>query len=150
MLDTSLLRRCNYVAGRPADVDQRRDTRRKPESYSTTSTRSRDPDRLRPVSTSDVFTPTGRTKVGVVWDLVVKKIDDKTCEFTNTVQSCATPELLDLLGKQGIPLDVFRGARKPISEAHNRQETPMFAKSIERHALNKVETDRREHGATDL
>ena len=95
------------------------------------------PDHLRLVSTSDVFTPTGRTKIGVTWDLVVRKIDDKTCEFTNTVQSCATPELLDLLGKQGIPLDVFRGARKPISEAHNRQETPMFAKSIERHALQQ-------------
>ena|ERR1700731_3839391 len=95
------------------------------------------PDHLRLISTSDVFTPTGRTKIGVIWDLVAKKIDDKTWEFTNTVQSCATPELLDFLGKQGIPLDVFRGARKPISEAHNRQETPMFAKSIERHALRQ-------------
>jgi hypothetical protein len=36
---------------------------------------------------------------------------------------------------QGIPWEVFRAARKPISEAHNRQETPQFAKSIERHAL---------------
>ena len=26
-------------------------------------------------------------------------------------------------------------ARKPISQAHNRQKTPLFAKSIERHAL---------------
>jgi hypothetical protein len=95
------------------------------------------PDHLRMVSTSDVFTPTGRTKIGVIWDLVVRKVDDKTCEFANTVQTCATPELLDFLGSQGMPLDVFRGARKPISEAHNRQETPMFAKSIERHALRQ-------------
>jgi hypothetical protein len=95
------------------------------------------PDHLRLVSTSDVFTPTGRTKIGVIWDLVVRKVDDKTCEFTNTVQTCATAELLDFLGSQGIPLDFFRGARKPISEAHNRQETPMFAKSIERHALQR-------------
>src|SRR5229473_7353332 len=93
------------------------------------------PDHLRLVSTSDVFTPTGRTEIGVIWDLAVKKIDDKTCEFTNTVQSCATPELMDFLGKQGIPLEVFRVARKPISEAHYRQETPLFARSIERHAL---------------
>jgi hypothetical protein len=95
------------------------------------------PDHLRLVSNSDVFTPTGRTKIGVIWDLVVRKIDDKTCEFTNTVQSCATPELLDFLGRQGIPLDVFRSARKPISVAHNQQETPMFAKSIERNALQR-------------
>ena len=93
------------------------------------------PEHLRLVSNSDVFTPAGRTKIRVMWDLSVKKIDDKTCEFTNMVQSSATPELLDFLGKQGIPLDVFRTARKPISEAHNRQETPLFAKSIERYAL---------------
>ena len=42
------------------------------------------PDHLRLVSTSDVFTPTGRTKIGVIWDLAVRRIDDKTCEFTNT------------------------------------------------------------------
>lgn len=97
------------------------------------------PDHLRLVSTSDVFTPTGRTTVVVIWDLAVRKIDDTTCEFTNTVQSAATAELLDFLGKQGLPFEVFRSARKPISEAHNRQETPMFAKSIERHALRGVE-----------
>jgi len=53
------------------------------------------PDHLRRVSNSDVFTPTRR--------LSVKKIDDKTCQFTNTVHSSATPELIDFLGKQGIP-----------------------------------------------
>ncbi|MEP6539256.1 MAG: hypothetical protein ABJF23_28220 [Bryobacteraceae bacterium] len=108
------------------------------------------PDHMRLVSTSDVFTPTGRTKIGVTWDLAVRKIDDKTCEFTNTVQSSATPDLMDFLGRQGIPFEVFRGARKPISEARNRQETPMFAKSIERHALRQVEIDRRKHATTHL
>ena len=95
------------------------------------------PDHLRLVSTSDVFTPAGRTTVGVTWDLKVRRLDDRTCEFTNTVHSSATPELEDFLGKQGIPWEVFKAARKPVSEAHNRQETPMFAKSIERHALNR-------------
>jgi hypothetical protein len=96
-----------------------------------------EPDHLRLVSTSDLFTPAGRTKIGVIWDLSVKKIDDKTYEFTNMVHTSATPELLDFLGKQGIPLEVFKIARKPISEAHNRQETPLFAKSIERNALSR-------------
>jgi hypothetical protein len=95
------------------------------------------PGHLRLVSTSDVFTSTGRTKIGVIWNLEARKIDDTTCEFTNTVQSCATPDLLDFLGKQGIALDVFRGGRKPISEAHKRQKTPMFARSIEPHALRQ-------------
>ena len=51
------------------------------------------PDHLRFVSDSDVFTPTGRIKVGVIWDRSVKKIDDHSCEFMNTVHSSATPEL---------------------------------------------------------
>ena len=95
-----------------------------------------EPDHLRLVSHSDLFTPTGRTKIDVVWDLAVRKIDDETCQFTNSVHSSAPEEMLDFLGKQGIPLDLFRTGRKPISEAHNRQETPLFAKSIERHALS--------------
>jgi hypothetical protein len=94
-----------------------------------------DCDHLRLVSNSDIFSPTGRIKVRVIWDLSVKKIDDQSCEFTNTVHSSATPELQDFLAKQGIPWEVFKSARKPVSEAHNRQETPFFAKSIERHAL---------------
>ena len=53
------------------------------------------------------------------------------------VHSSATPELLDFLGKQGIPWEVFQAGRKPISEAHNKQETPLFAESIERHALSR-------------
>jgi hypothetical protein len=96
-----------------------------------------EPHHLRLVSTSNVFTPVGRTKIGVIWDLSVKKIDDKTCEFTNLVHSSATPELLDFLGRQGIPWEAFLAARKPVSEAHHRQETPVFAKSIERHALGR-------------
>lgn len=92
-------------------------------------------DRLRLVSKSDVFTPSGRTKIGVIWDLRVRNIDDKTCEFTKTVHSSATQEPMDFPGKQGIPWEVFQAARKPISEAHNRHGTPLFVKSIERHAL---------------
>jgi len=80
---------------------------------------------------------TDRTKIGVIWDLSVKKIDGKTCEFTNYVRSSTTPEFLDFLGKQGVPLDVFSSSRKPYSVAHNQQETPLFAKSIERLALGQ-------------
>jgi hypothetical protein len=102
------------------------------------------PDHLRLVSKSDVFTQAGRTQLGVIWDLSVTKIDDGTCEFTNSVQSAATPELLEFLDRQGIPLEVFRAARIPVAEAHNRQETPLLAKSIERHALGfGVERDYR-------
>jgi hypothetical protein len=96
------------------------------------------PDHLRLVSHSDLFTPTGRTRIDVVWEMSVNRIDEKTCEFTNFVHSSAPPEMLDFLGKQGLALDLFRIARRPFSEAHNRQETPLFAKSIERHALGQA------------
>jgi len=97
-----------------------------------------EPHHLKLVSKSDIFSPTGLIKVGVIWDLSVKKIDDKTCEFTNLVHSSFTPELLELIARQGIPRDVFQTARRPISVAHNQQETPLFAKSIERHALSRA------------
>jgi hypothetical protein len=96
------------------------------------------PDYLRLVVNSYGFTPAGHANTGVVWDVDDRKIDDPACEFTNTVQSSATPELMDLLGKQRIPWDVFLSAdNKPVSEAHNRQETPLFAQSIERHSLKR-------------
>jgi hypothetical protein len=92
-------------------------------------------DHLRLVSHSDLFTPTGRTKIDVIWELQVRALDARSCEFTNTVHSSAPPEMLDFIAKQGLAFEPFRAARRPNSEAHNRQETPLFAQSIERHAL---------------
>jgi hypothetical protein len=86
-------------------------------------------------SESEVFTPTGRTTIHVTWELSVKKLDDGRCEFTNRVQSYATPEMLAFLDRQGIPFDIFRTQRQPMSIAHNKGETPLFAASIERAAL---------------
>lgn len=37
-------------------------------------------------STSDVFTPTGRTTIHVTWELSVKERGDRKCEFTNHVR----------------------------------------------------------------
>jgi len=86
-------------------------------------------------SDSDVFTPSGPTKIHVTWELSVRALDKDRCEFTNRVQSRATPEMLDMLDRQGIPFDVFRTQRQPMSIAHNQGETPLFAASIERAAL---------------
>jgi hypothetical protein len=94
-----------------------------------------EPDHLRLVSHSDLFTSTGRTKIDVIWDLQVRTLTDGSCEFTNTVHSFAPPEMLDFLARRGLAFEPFRTGRLPNSEAHNRQETPLFAKSIERHAL---------------
>ena len=86
-------------------------------------------------SVSDVFTPTGRTTILVMWELSVRALDDGRVEFTNHVRSRATEELLRFLDRQGIPFEVFRAQRQPMSIAHNQGETPLFAASIERAAL---------------
>jgi hypothetical protein len=86
-------------------------------------------------SVSDLFTSAGRTKIIVMWELSVKSNGDGTCEFTNHVRSRATEEFDEFLASQGIPFDVFRVQRQPMSIAHNKQETPFFAASIERHSL---------------
>jgi len=87
-------------------------------------------------SVSDVFTPAGRTTILVTWELSVKALDDGRVEFTNHVRSRATPEHLAFLDRQGIPFEVFRAQRQPMSIAHNKDETPLFAASIGRAALN--------------
>lgn len=86
-------------------------------------------------SDSDVFTPTGRVTIHVTWELSVKAIDGGRCEFTNRVQSFATEEMMAFLERQGIPFEVFRTQRQPMSIAHNKGETPLFAASIERFAF---------------
>ena len=86
-------------------------------------------------SLSDIFTPAGRSTILVTWEMSVSQVNDGQCEFTNHVISRATEDLWNLLARQGIPFEIFRAQRQPMSIAHNRQETPYFAASIERHAL---------------
>jgi len=85
---------------------------------------------VRVASVSDSFTPTGRTTLQVTWDMSVKAIDSNKCQFTKYVHSKPTEEFLGFLAKQVIPFEQFRQARQPVSEAHNRQEKPLFAASI--------------------
>ncbi|MBX4867364.1 hypothetical protein HJA87_14345 [Rhizobium bangladeshense] len=89
-------------------------------------------------SDSDVFTPNGRLTIHVTWELSVKEIDAQRCEFTNRVRSYATDEMMAFLDRQGIPFEVFRAQRQPMSIAHNQGETPHFAASIERAALRNA------------
>ncbi|WP_032918038.1 hypothetical protein [Mesorhizobium erdmanii] len=93
-------------------------------------------------SDSDVFTPTGRVVIHVKWELSVKAIDKDRCEFTNRVQSFATDDMLASLDRQGIPFEVFRAQRQPMSIAHNKGETPLFAASIERFAYRNQQSSK--------
>ncbi len=92
-------------------------------------------DYCRMLSVSDTITAGGRSKVQVLWELRAEKIDDKTSQFTNTIHATATPEFLQFIAEHGISLTAAAKARQDASDAHNHEETPLFAKSIENKAL---------------
>jgi hypothetical protein len=96
----------------------------------------------RMVSVSDAFTPNGRTRVQVIWTLSVKRIDDRTCEYTNSVVAHPTSEFMDFIATHKISFEDAAAARQHDGGDHNRRETPLFAASIERRALGSFKQDR--------
>jgi hypothetical protein len=94
-----------------------------------------EPHLCRMISISDSISPARRTKLQVIWELSVRRIDDQICEFTNHIHSSAIDQTLAFLDEHGIPFEQARAARQQASHAHNQEETPKFAKSIERRAL---------------
>jgi hypothetical protein len=95
------------------------------------------PDYCRMLSQSDVIGANGRSKVQVLWELRATKIDEKTCEYTNEIHATATPAFLEFIKGHGITLAQAAAARQLASDLHNQEETPLFAKSIERKALTR-------------
>jgi len=96
----------------------------------------------RMVSTSDAFTPKGRTRVQVIWTLSVKRIDDNSCEYTNSVVAHPTAELLDFIAKHNVGFEDAAAQRQHDGGDHNRRETPLFAASLERMALAQARRER--------
>lgn len=90
------------------------------------------------VSLSDVFSPMGRTQLGVVWDLRVEPIGTDRCEFSDRVTLTATEEMLAALQQQGVPFEQAAIATHESASAHNRKETPLYAQSLARHAWAHV------------
>jgi hypothetical protein len=97
---------------------------------------TREPHLCRMVSISDSISPVGRTRLQVIWELGAKRIDDLTCQFTNHIHSSAIDQTLAFFAKHEIPFERAREAPQHASHAHNQEETPKFAKSIERRALD--------------
>ncbi|MFD1604808.1 hypothetical protein ACFSJW_15465 [Flavobacterium artemisiae] len=93
------------------------------------------PDYCRMLSVSDSITQNGRTKVQVLWELKVTKIDENSCLYTNEIHATATPEMFEYLKGHGVDLAAAAASRQAASDAHNHEETPNFAKSIENKAL---------------
>jgi len=92
-------------------------------------------DYCRMLSVSDSITTNGRSKVQVLWELKVTKLDDNSCEYTNEIHATATPEFFAFMKAHNITLEQAAHDRQVASDAHNHEETPLFAKSIEKKAL---------------
>jgi hypothetical protein len=88
------------------------------------------------VSLSDVLTPQGWTTVQVIWDLRVKAIDAGRCEYTNSVDN-PTTDFMALSEAHDASFEDTAASRQQASDNHNRRETPLFARSIERRALGQ-------------
>lgn len=99
---------------------------------------AKEPALCRMVSISDAINKNGRTKVKVEWTLSARKIDDQTTEYSNHIHASATDEFMAFIEEHGVTLEQAAAARQAASDAHNREETPNFAASIERHALKKA------------
>ena len=82
------------------------------------------------VSTSDVLTPNGWTNVQVVWELKFEQIDGDKLRYTNTVTSNPTDEMIAFTEAHGGTFEDAAKARQEASGAHNKRETPNFARSI--------------------
>jgi hypothetical protein len=96
-------------------------------------------DHCRVSSKTDSISPMGNTKLGVIWELKVKKLSDKMSELSNRVVVLFTEEFRDLLKRANIAdLEAVRIGMSENVKAHNAEETPLFAKDIERKALNGI------------
>lgn len=95
------------------------------------------PTLCRMVSTSDAFTPNGRTRVQVIWTLSAKRIDRVRSEYTNGVVAHPTAAFMDFIAQHGVTFEQAAAARQRDGGNHNRRETPLFAESIARKSLNR-------------
>ncbi len=96
-----------------------------------------EPHYCRMVSVSDAISVSGRTTVKVQWELRATRIDDTHTQYTNEINAFATDEFLKFIEEHQITLEEAANARQNASDSHNKEETPNFAKSIERKALLK-------------
>jgi hypothetical protein len=97
------------------------------------------PELCKMISLTDALTPNGLTRVGVVWTLSVKRIDDRRCEFSNSMVVHPTAEFMEFIAQHRIRFNDAVGARQHVEGEHNRRETPLMAASIERFALNHAQ-----------
>jgi hypothetical protein len=66
----------------------------------------------RMVSISDAFTPNDHTRVQVIWTLSVKRIDERSCEYTNSVVAHPTAEFMEFIARHNMSFEDAAAARQ--------------------------------------
>jgi hypothetical protein len=93
-------------------------------------------DHCRLVSISDAFGPavTDHGQIGVLWEFFIEPIGAKTTRFSNHVEVSAAADYEETLRRQGSSLANARQRMQSVLAPHNAEDTPLFAKDIERKA----------------
>lgn len=80
-----------------------------------------------------------KNKLGIIWELKINRLSESSNEFSNHVVVFLTADFLDLLTKVNITdLEPIQNNRHQNLKTHNEEETPLFAKGIEKKALNGI------------
>lgn len=90
-------------------------------------------------SISDSFSAMGNTKLGVVWEVSVKPINNRSCELSNRLVILQTEQFAQML--QAVNATDLASVKMQMGQnvaVHNAEETPLFAKDIEVKALNGI------------
>lgn len=62
----------------------------------------------------------------------MERIDERTCEYTNSVVAHPTAEFTEFITKRNMSFEEAAAGRQHDGGDHNRRETPLFAASIGR------------------
>ncbi|MFD7872886.1 hypothetical protein ACFV5G_01935 [Streptomyces sp. NPDC059766] len=91
---------------------------------------------VRLVSLSDSIGPDigARTKIVVIWEFTAEAGDAGKTRFTNRVEVRTAPGYLEALEERGVPFTAASAGAQRALDAHNGDETPGFARDIERKA----------------
>ena len=87
------------------------------------------------ISVSDAFGPgiDDHSRLGVLWEFWIEAVDDTTTKFTNHIRVSAAAGYDEAL--QGAVLEQAQRRTAAALQPHNAEETPLFARDIERKAL---------------
>jgi hypothetical protein len=92
----------------------------------------------RVVSLSDVLIGREFTTVRLIWELIATPINDSEADLHNNVWIYTTEKYDQYLSAHRLEYEDIRLVVRANTDAHNAEETPYFAESIQRKALRNA------------